>query len=176
MFKYLPWTLIGLMVLVSFALMLSASLQESATMDELAHIPAGYGYVKYLDYRLNPEHPPLVKALAALPLLFQKLNFPTDKSAWQKEINGQWEAGTQFLYESGNNANKIIQWSRLMPMLLTLLLIIFIYIWGKELMGRWWALLPAFLFPFPPPRSLTVIMSPPTSARLWEYSSRLIIS
>ena len=150
MFKYLPWTLIGLMVLVSFALMLSASLQESATMDELAHIPAGYGYVKYLDYRLNPEHPPLVKALAALPLLFQKLNFPTDKSAWQKEINGQWEAGTQFLYESGNNANKIIQWSRLMPLLLPLLLIIFIYIWGKELMGRWWALLPAFLFSLSP--------------------------
>ncbi|MEK7496098.1 MAG: glycosyltransferase family 39 protein [Patescibacteria group bacterium] len=137
--------------------MLNASLQESATMDELAHVPAGYGYVKYLDYRLNPENPPLVKALAALPLLFQKLNFPTDKSAWQTDINGQWEAGAQFLYEStpaggqaGNDADKINQWSRLEPMLLTLLLIIFIYIWGKELMGRWWALLPAFLFSLSP--------------------------
>lgn len=126
-------------------------------MDELAHIPSGYGYVKYLDYRLNPEHPPLVKALAALPLLFQsfgsaqdKLNFPTDKSAWQTDVNGQWEAGAQFLYESGNDADKIIQWSRLGPMILTLILIIFIYIWAKELMGRWWALLPTFLFSFSP--------------------------
>lgn len=145
-----PFGLLGLIVIASFFLMFNSSSQESATMDELAHIPAGYGYVKYLDYRLNPEHPPLVKALAAFPLLFQKLNFPTDKSAWQTDINGQWEAGNQFLYESGNDADKIIQWSRLMPMLLTLLLIIFIYLWGKELIGRWWALLPTFFFSLSP--------------------------
>ena len=144
------WLLLGAMVAVSFILMLNASSQESATMDELAHIPSGYGYVKYLDYRLNPEHPPLVKAIAAAPLLFQNLKFPTDKAPWKTEINGQWAAGAQFLYESGNNADQIIQWARLGPMLLTLLLIILIYIWSKELIGRWWALLPVFLFAFSP--------------------------
>ncbi len=144
------WLLLGAMIIVSFVLMLNASSQESATMDELAHIPAGYGYVKYLDYRLNPEHPPLVKVIAAAPLLFQNLKFPTDKAPWKTEINGQWAAGAQFLYESGNNADQIIQWARLGPMLLTLLLIIFIYIWAKELIGRWWALLPVFLFSFSP--------------------------
>ena len=76
MIKFLPLFLVGLIVLTSFILMLTASFQESAIMDELAHIPAGYGYVKYLDYRLNPEHPPLIKAIAAFPLLFQNLNFP----------------------------------------------------------------------------------------------------
>src|SRR3989344_1776427 len=148
--KYIPWLSLGLIVLLSFVLMFSASIQESATMDELAHIPSGYGYVKYFDYRLNPEHPPLVKALAAFPLLFQNLNFPTDRSPWQSEINGQWAVGAQFLYESGNDADKIIQWSRLGPMLLTLILIIFIYIWAKELIGRWWALFPTFLFSVSP--------------------------
>ncbi len=150
MSKHFSLPLFFLIIAASFALMLNASFQESATMDELAHIPAGYGYVKYLDFRLNPEHPPLVKALAALPLLFQKLNFPVDKSAWQSDINGQWQAGAQFLYESGNDADKIIQWSRLGPMILTLILTIFIYIWSKELMGRLWALFPAFLFAFSP--------------------------
>ena len=43
---------------VSLILMLNASFGDSAIMDELAHIPAGYGYVKYFDYRPNPEHPP----------------------------------------------------------------------------------------------------------------------
>ena len=148
--KFIPWLLVCLMAAASFILMLYASSQESAIMDELAHIPAGYGYVKYLDYRLNPEHPPLVKAIAALPLLFQNLKFPTDKSSWQTDINGQWQAGAQFLYESGNNADGIIQWARLGPMLLTLLLIIFIYIWAKELIGRWWALIPTFLFALSP--------------------------
>ncbi|MEK9155005.1 MAG: glycosyltransferase family 39 protein [Patescibacteria group bacterium] len=146
----LQWSLVLFMVFISFIMMLNSSLQESATMDELAHIPSGYGYVKYLDYRLNPEHPPLVKALAAFPLLFQDLNFPTDRSPWQSEINGQWAAGAQFLYESGNDADTIVQWSRIGPMILTLILIIFIYIWSKELIGRWWALLPVFLFSLSP--------------------------
>ena len=119
-------------------------------MDELAHIPAGYSYVKYFDYRLNPEHPPLVKALSALPLLFQKLNFPTDSPYWQKDINGQWAVGTQFLYEYGNDADKIINWARFAPMILTLILILFVYIWAKELLGKWWALVPTILTAFSP--------------------------
>src|SRR5579864_4975744 len=93
----------------SFALMVWASHTDSAIDDELAHIPAGYGYVHNLDYRLNPEHPPLVKALAMLPVLFLNPTFPTDASAWQNEINAQWTMGSLFLYQSGNDANAIIQ-------------------------------------------------------------------
>ncbi len=149
-YKFLPWVLVIIITAGTFVLMLNASQQESAIMDELAHIPAGYSYVKYSDYRLNPEHPPLVKALAAIPLLFQNLNFPLNSSAWQKDVNGQWQVGEEFLYQSGNNADEIIQWARLGPMLLTILLIIFIYIWAKELIGRWWAILPTFLFALSP--------------------------
>lgn len=39
---------------------------------------------------------------------------------------------------------------RPLPIILTLFLTFFIYIWSKELIGRWWALLPAFLFAFSP--------------------------
>ncbi|MFA5386457.1 MAG: glycosyltransferase family 39 protein [Candidatus Paceibacterota bacterium] len=150
MSKVFQWSLVGLMVITSFLMMSQVSLQESATMDELAHIPSGYSYVKFLDYRLNPEHPPLVKALAGFPLIFQKLNFPTNSSAWTTDVNGQWDAGTQFLYQSGNNADQIIRWARVGPMILTLLLIIFIFIWASEIMGGWWALLPTFLFALSP--------------------------
>ena len=135
---------------VSLILMLNASFGDSAIMDELAHIPAGYGYVKYFDYRLNPEHPPLVKIAAALPLAFMDLNFPADKPSWTENINDQWVAGTQFLYESGNDADKIINWARLGPILLTLLLAVLIYVWSRELLGSVWALLPAFLFALSP--------------------------
>ncbi|MEE8131444.1 MAG: glycosyltransferase family 39 protein, partial [Candidatus Paceibacterota bacterium] len=138
------------MALSCFGLMLNASVQESATMDELAHIPAGYGYVRYLDYRLNPEHPPLVKAISAAPLLFLDIEFPLNKTSWQQDVNGQWTAGTQFLYELGNDADKIINWVRLGPMLLTIILVVFIYVWARELIGRWWALLPTFLFSLSP--------------------------
>lgn len=144
------WFILILILSISFILMFFSSLQESATMDELAHIPAGYGYVRFLDYRLNPEHPPLLKALSAFPLLFLDLNFPIQSDSWQKYINGQWDVGREFLYESGNNADLIIQWARMGPMILTLLLILLIYIWSKELLGRWWALIVSFLFGLSP--------------------------
>lgn len=150
MSKTLNWIALGAIVTFSFALTLNASLQESAIMDELAHIPAGYGYIKYFDFRLNPEHPPIVKALAALPLLFQNFNFPTDSPHWQEDINGQWTVGAQFLYEYGNDADKIINWARMGPIFLTILLIIFVYIWASELIGRWWTLMPTFLIAFSP--------------------------
>lgn len=145
-----PWPIAILLTVLSLVLMLGPAASDSAIMDELAHIPAGYSYVKYQDYRLNPEHPPLVKMIAGFPLLFQNFNFPTDKTSWTADINGQWIAGAQFLYESGNDADKIIFWSRLGPMLLTLALIILTYIIARETVGRWWALLPAFFISLSP--------------------------
>lgn len=148
--KIFRWIILVSILSLSFILMVNASKQESAIMDELAHIPAGYGYVRYLDYRLNPEHPPLVKIFAALPLLFQKINFPTKSGAWTNNVNGQWATGTEFLYESGNNADQIIYWSRIGPIILTLVLILLIYIEAAGIIGRWWALLPTFLFALSP--------------------------
>ncbi|MFA5172913.1 MAG: glycosyltransferase family 39 protein [Candidatus Paceibacterota bacterium] len=145
-----PFLIISLVALLSLFLMLSASSRDSAIMDELAHIPAGFSYDKYFDFRLNPEHPPLLKALSALPLVFMDLNFPLEKESWQEEINGQWWVGTQFIFESGNNADAIIFWSRLAPILLTILLVFLIYFWSAKLVGKWWGILPAFLFAFSP--------------------------
>jgi hypothetical protein len=34
---------------------------DSLDIDEAYHIVAGVSYVRHGDYRLNPEHPPLVK-------------------------------------------------------------------------------------------------------------------
>jgi 4-amino-4-deoxy-L-arabinose transferase-like glycosyltransferase len=133
---------LGFILLVSLFLMVGSSRQESATMDELAHIPAGYSYVKYFDYRLNPEHPPLVKMLAGLPLLALDPKLPTDSPAWREMINGQWDVGNLFLYESSNNADQIVQLARVGPMVLMLLLILVVYFWSREIMGDWWALLP----------------------------------
>ncbi len=149
--KYLtlPAVLVILMLAIAGSFMASAALGDSAIFDETAHIVAGYTYVKHLDYRFNPEHPPLVKTLAGLPLLFLDLDFSLEKGYWGG-INEQWWAGNEFLYQSGNDADQIIAWARLGPILLALILIAFTYFWARQLVGRWWALLPAFLVAFSP--------------------------
>jgi predicted membrane-bound dolichyl-phosphate-mannose-protein mannosyltransferase len=62
---------------------------DALTFDELAHLPAGYSYLTQRDYRLNPEHPPLVKDFSAVPLLFMNINFPKDSPAWQEGSQGR---------------------------------------------------------------------------------------
>ena len=144
--KILAVPLLVLILATSLGLMLWASLTDSGTMDELAHIPSGYSYMEYRDFRLNPEHPPLVKDLAGLPLTFMDLNFPTDHRAYTEEVNSQWWMGSLFLYDSGNDPDAIIRWARVGPMLITLALILLTYIWSAEIMGALWALFPtAFL-------------------------------
>ncbi|HEX4104019.1 MAG TPA: phospholipid carrier-dependent glycosyltransferase [Candidatus Paceibacterota bacterium] len=138
-------TRIALLVLcaLSFALMWGSAQGESAVVDELAHIPAGYAYITRFDYRLNPEHPPLLKALAAVPLLFLHLQFPDTNSFWTTSVNGEWGVGGAFLFGLGNSASAIIGWARLFPMLLTLGLILLTYFWAAKLFGYTWAFLPA---------------------------------
>ncbi len=137
-------------LILAGVLMINSSFQESATMDELAHVPAGYAYLRFQDNRLNPEHPPLLKSLSAIPLLFLRLNFPLQSDYWQNYVNGQWDVGRAFIYESRNDADQIIQWARFFPILLTLLTMFLVYLLAKKLFGPYWALLPFIIFSFSP--------------------------
>src|SRR3990167_6792731 len=79
------------MLAFMFVLMAGSVIGDSATMDELAHIPAGYSYLSERDYRLNPEHPPLIKDLSAIiPYFTFRPNFPIESKAWRDDLNGQW--------------------------------------------------------------------------------------
>jgi len=125
--------------------------EDSATMDEVAHLPAGYSYLTQKDMRLNPEHPPLIKDLSALPLLFIKgINFPSEIKDWKEDVNGQWGFGYHFLYHSGNPADQMIFWGRLPMILILVLLGFYIFKWAKELFGNKVGLLSLFLFSFSP--------------------------
>ncbi len=146
---YVQRLILGAILASAAFFLLNAARGDSAIFDETAHIVAGYNYVHNLDYRFNPEHPPLIKMLAALPLAFQNLNFSKDEGYWSG-LNEQWWAGNAFLYKSGNDADRIIFWARLGPILVTLLLILLTSVFALETVGRWWALLPAFLTGFSP--------------------------
>jgi len=135
-----------------FFLLFASSLNDSATFDEVAHIGAGYTYLKYRDSRLNPEHPPLMKDLAALPLMFLNLKFDINHPFWNSEnINDrQWTAGNLLLYGSGNDPDKIIFWARLPIMLLALFFGWLLYRWTSSLYGERVGLIVLFLYAFSP--------------------------
>lgn len=59
-FKTFVW-LVLLLVGLGIVRSAIATRLDGFTMDEAYHIAAGVSYVKYGDFRINPEHPPLVK-------------------------------------------------------------------------------------------------------------------
>lgn len=137
-----------LIMACSLALMVYSASNDSLVFDELAHIPAGYSYITYFDNRLNIEHPPLVKAISSIPLLFLDLNFPITGTNWDNF--NQWGIGNEFIFNFGNDADTVIFMSRLGPIFLTLLLIFSTYVIAKNLVGQKWALLPTFFVGFSP--------------------------
>jgi len=141
----------AILLIFVFSISLLSMKDDSLTMDELAHLPAGYSYLSQKDMRLNPEHPPLIKDLSAIPLLFIKgIKFPSQIDAWKKDVNGQWVFGNHFLFKSGNPVDKMIFWGRI-PMILVLILLgFFIFKWVKEVYGNRASLLALFLFSFSP--------------------------
>ncbi len=134
-----------------FALALYSAKDDSLTMDELAHLPAGYSYLTQKDMRLNPEHPPLIKDLAGFPLLFiQGIHFPAETKPWQEDVNGQWEFGRNLLFKSGNPAYQMIFWGRIPMLLMLLLLGFYVFKWSRELFRNNSGILALILFALSP--------------------------
>jgi len=151
---FLERILPALLLVVMFLIALASSAGflgnpgDAGTVDEIAHIPSGYTYVKDLDFRLNPEHPPLAKALSGLSTVLSGQKGP--ESDWSWEGINQWEAGWYMIYESGNNPKTVLFWARLPMMLLMLVLGYFIYKFAKEKLGNKIALIILFVYVFYP--------------------------
>jgi 4-amino-4-deoxy-L-arabinose transferase-like glycosyltransferase len=146
----LCWLTAITLLAAMFLLMIGSAWEDSLTFDEPAHIAAGYAYVKFRDARLNYEHPPLLKMLAAAPLLALSPHFPLTSPAWQDENNGQWETARIFLYESGNDPYRMAILARLGPMLLAFLLGLLLFVWTRQWAGDLPALLTLCLYVFSP--------------------------
>ena len=148
----------AIILAVMFFLAVFSIKDDTFTFDETAHVAAGYSYLTQKDYRLNPEHPPLVKDLAAVPLLFLNLNFPKNDPSWiQKDPQynpppwwTQFDFASAFLYKARNNPDQILFWSRMSMILLMIFLGWFIFYATKKLFNKEAALISLFFFAFSP--------------------------
>ena len=115
-----------------------AARRESVTVDEVAHIGAGVSYLQKLDLRMNEEHPPLAKVLAALPLVLRGVHADYSHISWtfsSKNLNeylGEWVFG-HWLIMRWNDPYSTVIWARMPMLLLTLLLGLAIYVFGSRL-------------------------------------------
>jgi hypothetical protein len=105
--------------------------RNSITWDEDDHIYAGYMSLRYGDFGLNPEHPPLVKQLAAIPLLPMTLKVPPLQGREFK--HEAFLGGKDFVFQ--NDAESIIFRTRMAAAALTLLPAALIFLAVREMFG-----------------------------------------
>jgi len=145
--KILP----GLVITASVVLAIASVWGDSLIVDEIPHIGAGYSYLVKQDMRINPEHPPLAKDLAAIPLLFIGLNQTAFNTPfWQENVNGQWDFGRDLIFQSGNNANLITHLAKLPMLIFFILAAWLLYHWLNRRYGFWPALFGLVMFAFSP--------------------------
>jgi len=135
--------------LAAFAVQTVASMRLlSASSDETTHLPSGYTYLKTGELRLNPQHPPLAKLLAAAPLLAFSPALDLADPSWTSSPPNEWVFGLRFLY--ANDADRLLFWGRLPIVALGLLLGIYTWLWARELFGDDAGVVAACLFAFCP--------------------------
>lgn len=140
--------LIVIFLLVALALFaICSARQKSATFDELPHLGHGYYYLRTMECNIST---PLVNIIANIPLLFLDLEFPwIDIDRNDIELWG-YTFGHQLLYESNQDADKILFIARLSIILISLLGGLVVFKWTSKLYGQKAGILALFLYVFSP--------------------------
>lgn len=93
--------------------------KKSAAVDEVPHFGSGLAVLNYHDFRMNPEHPPLIKVLATLPVYwFCRPDLRIDRgnqhiSAWENSLQEGW--GYVLLQMSGRDPLTLLKVARIVP-------------------------------------------------------------
>jgi hypothetical protein len=99
------------------------------TFDEPVHLAAGYSYWTTGSFRMNAEHPPLLKLLWAAPLLVgDRPPYPHDVAAATNDDH--WHVGTALLFNSNRPPRELLDPARRVNLALGC---------GVVLLAGWWA-------------------------------------
>lgn len=150
---WLPVTVVAL-ILILWAQMLHSIAGQSLTWDEGDHIFAGYESWKTHDFGFNPEHPPMVKSIATLPLLPLQLTVPPDQHRFFKTES--YLDGRELLYRNGPangghySPGTLIFRARLVASIFTLIAALLVFLGTSEMFSVTAGLIALVLFCFEP--------------------------
>src|ERR1700730_15915067 len=128
------WSLAGGLIVLQMILIAIIVHGESLTFDEGDHIFAGYMMWHTGDYGLNPEHPPLVKLLATLPLLQEQLWVPPLQ---HRMFKGEaYRDGRDFMERNDGPSHRLLFRMRLAAGVFAVGLSVTVFLMGSKLFGQ----------------------------------------
>ena len=128
------WLIAILIAVLHVFMAVTAVNTKSPTFDEPQHLTAGYSYWITNDFRLDPENGNLPAMWAAMPLLFDHLNFvPLNNRGWQRAEEGR--TAHQFFYEVGNDPDQMMRQARAMMSILGAALCLLVFRVARHFFG-----------------------------------------
>jgi hypothetical protein len=147
---------IGLAVLVLLAAhvgLAERSLsQENPTVDEVAHMPAGVTYWQTGTFKLYPHNPPLVKLVAALPVVWASPNTALlyQQPSWTEASPSHPTFSQTFSLLNRDRYFELFQLARMVMPLFSVLGGLVVFVWSARLYGPIGGLLSLALWVFCP--------------------------
>src|SRR6185369_763648 len=143
--------LLAVMFIAFFCVSLALLSQKGLFIDDSMHMPAGYSYLLTGDYRLNQEHPPLIKLVSGLGLWRLHPRFPFESPGWQQAAtpqdpdDGMVRIEEAFFETNEKQFEQIASYGRLPAVFISLLLLLAVWWFTRELFGPLAALIAVFL-------------------------------
>lgn len=140
---------VALLAIQGFLLARSAYL-DSYTTDEAAHLVAGVRFWQESRTDLYRVNPPLVKAIAAIPVVFEHPILDWSHFSADVGVRCEWRVGTDFLWANKDACFRFLAHARCTCIPLALLGTTFCYVWGSRLYGNAAGFAAACLWAFNP--------------------------
>ncbi len=135
------------------ALAVASLLRENPTVDEVVHLPAGVSYWQKGTFKLYRHNPPLIKLIAALPVVLSGLEtgpIYASEKGWQIEYPSQALFAQYFLIANVGRYLELFALARLVMPLFSLLGGLVVFAWSRRLYGSAGGLLSLALWCFCP--------------------------
>ncbi len=140
------------LVLLHGTLAVDSLLRENPTVDEVAHLPAGVSYWEQGTFRLYHHNPPLIKLIAALPVI---LAGPTtdplyEQPSWTNATPSHPFFAHEFAALNADRYLDLMTLARLTIPPISMIGAVVLFLWTRRLYGDVGALLSLSLYAFAP--------------------------
>lgn len=129
------WAAVVLLLTIHVVAAARSLVLENPTVDEVVHLPAGLTYWQTGSFRMYHHNPPLVRLVAALPVLLARPEMNYRSSAWAVEPPNKAQFAHEFMEANAARYFEIFTRARLMIPLFSLIGGLVVFLWSRSLYG-----------------------------------------
>lgn len=132
---------VAVLLLLHVVLAVRSLVGENPTVDEVVHLPAGVTYWQTGTFRMYHHNPPLVKLIAALPVVASRAKVDYRETSWTTEPPNKAAIAHEFMRLNADRYFELFTRARLLMPVFSVVGGLVVFAWSRRLYGPWGGLL-----------------------------------